>query len=202
MAQRSDDSRWKYLEAFTGAITRPVVYLLLLAVFAGLFVWMEVPGLPYSAADFSTKTNGGSQLDMMIGYSPEKAYELIEGYGADGRTYYVRKLVLNDLVFPVAYSLLFAGTLALLLKYLTGADSRLRYLAVLPLAGGALDLAENASIITMLLAYPARMEVIATATSLVTAVKLGINATAVALILLGLVVAAYCLVRKRLQPRV
>lgn len=189
----------RYLQGFIDTISRTGIYLPLLIAFFLLFGWMIVPALPYSAADFAVQTNGGSSLDMMIGYSPEKAYEVLDGYGADGRAYYVRKLLINDTVFPIAYSLLFAGTLAVLLKRLTGKDSRLRYLAFLPLAGGVLDLAENVGIITMLLTYPGSMEWIARATSLITAVKLSINLIAMALIVAGIVMIIYQMLRNRAE---
>lgn len=178
----------RYLQTFIDTISRPGIFLPMLAAFALLFGWMMVPALPYSAADFAVQTNDGPSLDMMIGYSPEKAYEVLDGYGADGRAYYVRKLAVNDTVFPIAYSLLFAATLALLLERLTSSDSRLRYLAFLPLAGGVCDLIENVGILSMLLSYPARLEWIAASTSLITAVKLSINMTVMALIVAGIVV--------------
>jgi hypothetical protein len=199
MTRKSGAALPGHLESFNGTLARSWVYLILLAVFAGLFVWMEVPSLPYSAADFGTRTNGGHALDMVIGYTPAEAYELISGYGADGRAYYVSKLLINDTVFPVAYSLLFAATIALLLKRLTRPDSGLRYLALLPLAGGVLDLLGNAGLISLLLSYPARLDWLAATTGLITTVKLAVNGTSMLLIGACLLLAICQVLRKILS---
>lgn len=181
----------RYLEKFIDKVTRPSLYLLLLIAFVVLFIWMEVPAIPYSTADFAAHMNGVPSLDMMIGYSPDKAYEMLCDYGAEGRGYYASKLVINDMVFPAVYSLFFAATLALLLKCWTGRDSRLGYLAFLPLAGGVCDILENGGILSMLLSYPARLDWIAMATALITIVKLTVNVTVLLFIVIGFAMALY-----------
>lgn len=179
----------KNVRAFIDMVGTPRAYILLLAVFAALFAWMIIPALPYSSADFAGHTNSVPALDTRIGYSPDDAYQAISGYAEDGRTYYVRRLLINDTAFPVVYSLFFVGTLALLLKRVTGQDSRLRYLVLLPMLGGALDLVENTGIMAMLLSYPARVDGVAVATGAVTAVKLSVNGITMGLIVACLVIA-------------
>lgn len=92
---------------------------------------------------------GGELLDVRRGYGYDEALAALAGYGADGRYLYAWASATLDTLLPIAYATLLAGV-----AYRFRPSERMRVLAWLPLALGALDLGENVQIIAMLVQFP------------------------------------------------
>jgi len=121
-------------------------------------------------------------LDLMFSYSPEQAYKLIEAYGPQVRHDYIISALTLDVAYPLTYSFMFAVWLTLLLKTGSRMTCAIR---MLPFAVLLLDLLENSGIVVMLINYPQRLDMLATATSIATSLK-WIFASVVIILTLGL----------------
>jgi hypothetical protein len=142
--------------------------------------------------------SGGSGLiDMLLTYSPETAFGLIESYGEAGRTAYSYFTATGDVIFPVAYGLFLSLLLSWLLLRGTSPDSRLRLLNLVPMAAWAFDWLENVMILTMLGQYPNQSLLLAGASSLATSAKWAMSAVT----FLALVAALVLLAKAKLQSR-
>lgn len=132
---------------------------------------------------------GAPVLDTQLGYSPERAFELLQVLDSAGKLglYAVTQATL-DLLYPLVYGLL----LHQVLHRLSGS----RRVALLPVAAAVADLVENATIIVLAVAYPTTLRSVA---------WFAAGATVAKLVLLGaslLVVAGYGVVAWRRNGRV
>ncbi len=91
---------------------------------------------------------------------------LLEGYGADGRTVYLWSSLLLDTLFPVVYVTFLAG-----LIHRCRVIESMWWLALVPVIGGIVDLAENVQISIMLATYPHISEIQVLCASIFTATK-------------------------------
>ncbi|RMH18889.1 MAG: patatin-like phospholipase family protein [Acidobacteria bacterium] len=83
------------------------------------------------------------------GYTASQAHELLGGYSDQQRRQYARRELSLDVVFPIAYSLLFFAAITFCLKPAIEEKSRVHGLRHLPWLGGLLDLGENVSAATL-----------------------------------------------------
>ena len=87
---------------------------------------------------------------------PETVYEMAKAYGTEGRSAYIRALLIYDFAWPFVYSFFYLVVINLALRYAHGEKAaRLSSVALLP---GLLDWAENILSIVILSAYPERMD--------------------------------------------
>ena len=128
--------------------------LILLAAAVALRVIMGLPNDPFGLNPHLTRLGDAAILDMQIGYTPDDAYALLEALGPKGRQAYTAMLLGGDMLFPIAYSLLFAAIAAWLLARVAPPDHWTQKLSLIALIGGISDLAENLSILTMIFAFP------------------------------------------------
>jgi hypothetical protein len=164
------------------------VILLLLAAVIALRVIMGLPNDPFGLNPHLARLGGAAILDMQIGYTPEDAYALLEGLGAEGRQAYAAMLLIGDMLFPISYSLLFATIAAWLLARVAPPDHWAQKLSLIALIGGISDIAENLSILTMILAFPQRLDSIAWFSSLIKITKFGSAAVGAPLIVVFAVI--------------
>ncbi|MCL1964796.1 MAG: hypothetical protein FWF69_07025 [Firmicutes bacterium] len=99
-------------------------------------------------------TGGANILDFEFGYSSEKAYTLLTALGAEGRSFYLTKILPLDFPFPFAYMLFYVGWIALFIKRVPAVKEWNEYLLLIPVLTFLFDWAENISIIAMLNHYP------------------------------------------------
>ena len=154
------------------------VLILLAAVVMGL------PNDPFGLNPHLARLGGAAILDMQIGYTPEDAYALLEALGTDGRQAYATMLLIGDTLFPISYSLLFAAIAAWLLARVAPPDHWIQKLSLIALIGGISDIAENMSILTMIFAFPQRLDGVAWFSSLIKITKFGSAAVGVPLIVI------------------
>ncbi|WP_373552458.1 hypothetical protein [Haliscomenobacter sp.] len=115
--------------------------------------------MPYMHA-LMTKAAGKSvaPIDLSIPtWTPEQGYALLDSYGEAGRSLYLIIDLTADVVYPIIYGIAFALLLTFLVRKIAPSNKWLPYLAFLPLLAVVFDYAENATIITMLNAYPEKL---------------------------------------------
>ncbi len=110
-------------------------------------------------------------LDLYLSYSPDQAYEYLNGLGAKGRIAYARMELTTDLLFPVVYSLALTVALVTAARRVLSSDSRLQYLRFFPLLIVIADWCENLSLVVVIHAFPDRLDAIVTAASFFTSLK-------------------------------
>jgi hypothetical protein len=130
-------------------------------------------------------------LDLMFGFSEERAYALLDAYGAEGRRgmLFVTRVV--DTIYPIIYTLFNILALTFLAKKLLPQNSKWWCLNLLPLLVLLSDLIENRGIGSMIEAFPERHPSAAHIASLANQFKWGIEAVCILLMLVGLCTWAY-----------
>ncbi len=135
---------------------------------------------------FMPKGDNAVMIDMAGSTSSAGIYEIIENYEEGmGQSYIIMALTL-DLIFPIAYFLLFAF---LLFTYWDKA-----WMVFLPFFQAIFDLCENTGIVIMLRALPERLYGMANAVVVFSWLKWGFAAITIVLILTGII-------RKRVNNR-
>lgn len=130
---------------------RNIILLAILVMFFNI-------GLTLYFSDINNKL-----LDIKFFYSASEAYEIISSYGPEGRSTYIKGLLLLDYLYPIAYSLLFSFIIYRLSnKYL---------ISLVPFLILIFDYIENSGIIYLLLTYPKENTLIATIAGFSTAIK-------------------------------
>ena len=100
-------------------------------------------------------TDGVNILDFEFGYTYEQAYDILTAMGAEGRSFYLTRIVPLDFPFPFSYMLFYTGCIAILIKKSAcNITSIHRYIFLVPLLAMIFDWIENIGIIVMLNNYP------------------------------------------------
>ena len=126
-------------------------------------------------------------LDLMFFYTPEKAFEMIEKYGQEGRAIYMRIELTADLIYPIIYTLFFGLLISWLFQRGFKPESPMQKWNVMPLGAWFFDLLENIGIVSMLSMYPAQPAALAWLTMIFGSVKWAFAFISIGLILIGLV---------------
>ena len=126
-------------------------------------------------------------LDLMFFYTPEKAFEMIEKYGQEGRAIYMRVELTADLIYPIIYTLFFGLLISWLFQRGFKPESPMQKWNVMPLGAWFFDLLENIGIVSMLSMYPAQPAALAWLTMILGSVKWAFAFISIGLILIGLV---------------
>jgi hypothetical protein len=124
--------------------------------------------------------------DLLHGFTAAELYARLEAFGPEGRhIYFFAELV--DLIYPLAYATFFAFLLALAARRLFAPGSRWAMLCLLPYGAMLSDYLENACFFTVLGAWPARVDVVATLGGVFNLAKWGIFGVTLPLVVVGLV---------------
>ncbi len=177
------------------ATTRNVILALL--AFVGVSVaWFQFGIAPRLLA----LTPSTGLLDNTFGYTPQQVYLTLGAYGGEGRNLYVAFLLIDLL-----YAALSAAALSLALAYIARRlllpANPWQRVALLPIAAGLGDLLENGCLLALTLAYPARLDPLASLASLITTVKLALVYVSFSLVLFGFVALAITTLARLLQAR-
>lgn len=142
---------------------------------------------------FKQITNGVGILGMEPGYSVEKAYNILDGQGAEGRTFYLKKIIPMDFVLPLTTMLFYTSVLLFLLKLMNPQYVLVNYVALVPLLAMLFDYFENISFIRMLISYPQKLILTAKVANVFTLSKLAMMYTSWAgiIILTGIVLVRF-----------
>lgn len=153
-----------------------------------------LPGVQAKLEDIS---GGNGPIDLLLSYTPEKVYSMVDSYGEAGRAFYRVHELTIDILYPIVYTLLFAFLISWLFQRGFAPGSKMQQLNLVPVGAFILDMLENICIVTMLSVFPAQPAAVAWIGSVLTSVKWLFAAATIVLILTGLVMA----VKNRFQKQ-
>jgi hypothetical protein len=145
------------------------------AFFASLILWLIalilINGKPFGIAQLQEITGGPTILDMTFTTGPDQVYAVLSALGDAGRAFDLTHIVPLDLAFPFTYGLFLALGISWALSRLVPSGSLWSLLNLAPVFAAAADYCENAGVITLLLAYPARLDTVAWFVSFMYSIK-------------------------------
>lgn len=155
-----------------------------------IFIGMNIFFILSSASPIAKMTafSNGSLLDMEFNYSPNKAYQVLQAYGAGGRAFYASTFVIIDFFTPILMNLFLAMTISILFRQAFLPDSPLQRFNLLPLIAMIGDYLENLGIVLMIRSYPSRVIALARLAAFSTNVKFVFTIASGVCILAGVVI--------------
>ncbi len=172
------------IEILNNALKRNANRRTMLA-FLGVFLFLALVIFPVGKSRLEASSGGNGPIDLLISYTPEKAYSMIESYGDDGRSEYRIFSMTADFVFPLVSAAFFGLLLSWLFQRGVSSTSKLQMLNILPFGACLFDWLENLNIIIMLTLYPTKLNAIAELASLCTSIKWGLNGVIFLALFLG-----------------
>ena len=134
-------------------------------------------------------TGGPSILDMeLMGYSSDRAYEVIGALGEEGRYFTLKYIAPLDIPFPICYGLFYFVTLTVITKHLWKNIKRPWIVGIWGILGTVFDLSENIMVSKLLHSYPNRLDGVAKIASLFTQLKTFFIVSSMCLIFVGLLI--------------
>ncbi|MCX7709046.1 MAG: hypothetical protein N2484_04285 [Clostridia bacterium] len=186
----------QYIENLKSKVSLIKVIICLALFITALFI---INGETIGVAKLVKITGGVSILDFEKGYTVERAYDILNRMGAEGRAYYLKYIIPMDFVFPFTYMLFYASTMIYLLKITPEPNRWLNYVPLVPIMNMLLDYTENALIICMLTSYPQQLPGIVKAASVFTNLKLNfisMNAAIISAMIIFYVAKRFFMVKK------
>lgn len=166
-----------------------------------LFMFMNflINYSPYGLSKLVEVTGGHSILDMeMKGYSVDRAYEVLDALGEEGRVFDMKYIIPLDFPFPLSYGLFYFITLTVIWKNIRSKMKRPWLIGLFGVCATISDWLENIMIINLLHNYPQRQSEIVKIASIFTQLKSIFIMTSILLIVVGLLVIVF----KRFIPKV
>lgn len=142
-------------------------------VFFALFMllYIAINNKPFGVAQLREITGGHSILDMeMGGYSVDRAYEVLDALGEEGRAFNLKYIVPLDFPFPLAYAMFYFIALTTIMRSLVSWNKPW-IIGLIGIASGLMDWLENIMIIKMLKDYPIKLVSVAKYASFFTQAK-------------------------------
>ena len=131
--------------------------------------------------------HGRNVPDAQFWRPADALYLQLADYGEYGRRLYLARISPVDLFIPLTQALFLSVAISLAFRRAFDTNSRWQRLNVLPFAAMVGNYLENASIVSIMLAYPNRLEILAGAAAIFTALKFIVSFASIGLILTGLV---------------
>ncbi|KAA0273381.1 MAG: hypothetical protein EDM79_09970 [Chloroflexi bacterium] len=129
-------------------------------------------------------------LDLMMYYTPQQAFEMMERYGEAGRSAYLTIELTADIIYPLSTVLFFSLFLSWLFQRGYKPGNAMQKFNIMPAGSWLFDLVENAAIIPMILMHPAQSATLAWIAMALGLVKWGFAFISLGLVLVGIVKAA------------
>ncbi len=154
--------------------------------------------MPVASAIMALAANNSVMpLDLMFFYTPAKAFEMMDKYGAAGRAIYLKIELTADILYPIVYMLFYGLLISWLFQRAFKPESNMMKWNVMPVGAWFFDLLENIGVVSMIAMYPAKPAVMAWLTMIVGSLKWAFAFASIALVLVGLVRAAMNRFRKQ-----
>lgn len=135
--------------------------------FIGLFNAFLLPILP--SLLWQSQITIDNILDLKFSYSVDEVYILFDEIGFQGRKDYKLSTLLIDMPYALIYSFTYAFIVFKLLKI--NDSLKYKFYVFIPFGIGFFDVLENIAIITMLISYPIKLNLIAIIASYATSIK-------------------------------
>lgn len=171
-----------------------VIILLIAETFMMGYIMPLAGGIMALAAN-----NGVMPLDLMFFYTPRQAFEMMDKYGEAGRSIYLQIELTADIIYPIIYTLFYGLLISWLFQRAFKPDSKMQKWNLMPVGAWFFDLLENAGIVSMLMMYPSKPEVMAWLTMIFGSLKWASFVVTIGLVLVGLVKAALNRFRKQAE---
>ncbi len=168
-------------------------FLALMLLFA-MFIVPTVQGR------LEASSGGSGPIDLLLSYTPEKAYSMIASYGNAGRSLYRTFAMTADVIYPVVYSIFLGLLITWLFQRSIAPNSKLQMLNTVPFGALLFDWLENISIVTMLSLYPSTPTTVAKLASICTTIKWSFGAAGMLLVLIGFAIALKNGFKKTIEP--
>jgi len=147
--------------------------------------------MPRMAANMNSAANQSvTPLDLMIIYTPDRAFEMMEKYGEAGRLVYRNIELTADIIYPISSMLFFGILLSWLFQRGFKPDTKMQKFNLAPAGSWLFDLIENAAIVPMIMMYPAQSTALVWLAIMLGLVKWGFAFLSLGLVVIGLVKAA------------
>lgn len=173
------------LRAFLEKIsTAPVAVILLLSLLAVLGT-VNLLDFPLSVP-YMQRISGQRYLDIQGFYTADRAYELLTGFGPAGRETQFLLLFTIDILIPLLSALAGIAMISLLFRDFAVERRIVGYLPLIPLFASLCDYLENSGIFALLIAYPERLDAMASLTGMVTLLKGMLYGVTVLIMIAGL----------------
>ena len=153
-----------------------------------MIMYYLINSSPYGLSRLMEITDGQSILDMemMKGYSVERAYEIIDALGVAGRAFNMKYIIPLDFPFPLAYGMFYFVLITFLMKKTRNKMKKPWIVGLVGLMAALFDWLENIMIIRLLQFYPERLEAVAKMASVFTQLKSFFIMVSMFIIFLGL----------------
>jgi hypothetical protein len=166
-----------------------------------IFLLFSALVLPQQAAKAAQETGVSDSPDTSFFYSASELYRMAESYGDQGRQAYIRARFTFDLVWPVVYALFLTTAISWVFGRAFGPHSRWQRANLAPLLGALFDYLENLATSLVMLRYPEHTAVVDVLAPVFTALKWSLIGASFALLLGGIMVAAWRWGKQRIWGR-
>ena len=126
-------------------------------------------------------------LDLMFFYTLDRAFEMMDKYGEAGRSVYLKIELTADITYPMIYTSFFGLLVSWVFQRAFKPESKMQQWNVMPVGSWFFDLLENSGVVSMLLMYPSKSEVMAWITMIFGSLKWVFFVITGGLVLIGLV---------------
>lgn len=161
-------------------------FLLLTLIMFGLGYAMLSSASP--SEELMALADGLNVPDTQFWRSADALYSQLADYGEYGIHLYLTRVSPVDLFIPIAQALFLSIPITLVFQRAFDANSVWQLLNTIPFAAMVGDYLENASIATIMLVYPGRLNALASVSALFTAVKFIASFASIGLIAAGFII--------------
>ena len=156
-------------------------------IFLGLELIFMMGVMPFMGKQMGKLTENAQPIDLEIPtYSAERAHEMVEGYGEEGRALYKKIEMTADVIYPLLYGFAFALVITFLMKKAASGQEWTKWLALLPLIAMSADFIENFFIINLLNQFPQQPNQIAEMAAIFSLIKWSFFFSTLGTIVVGL----------------
>ena len=166
-----------------------------------IFLLFSALVLPQQAAKAAQETGVSDSPDTSFFYSASELYRMAESYGDQGRQAFIRARFTFDLVWPLVYTLFLTTAISWVFGRAFAPDSRWQRANLAPLLGVLFDYLENLATSLVMLRYPEQTAVADVLAPVFTALKWSLIGASFALLLGGIMVAAWRWGKQRIRGK-
>lgn len=137
-----------------------------------------------------TFATGVQNLTQTFNYIPEKAYEMISGYGESGRQNHIRVLF-ADIILVILYTVLFSSSILYTASRLFPSKPLVHKLSLLPFVLAAIQFLEIIGVFIVLVSFPRKLIRLTELTNIITMTKVILTYVCMFIPLVGFICMSY-----------
>jgi len=151
-------------------------------IFISMMVFLRTGFATYAHAG----TNGNPMLEMLLIYSPQDIFDLLDAYGPEGRAFYIRTILLFDFIIPLIYSFFFTVCTIWIMKKLSMKSTWKTLAFILGIIQCLSDWIENIFLLIVTANYPNQLKFLVNLASVSTLLKAALTIFFLVIIVIGL----------------